>query len=76
MEPTSYTEPAGEGREGPALRLVWSNPNPPSRPARPMDLARAIERHLSGHDGLSEAEFLATFSGRSRLSPSPAPSLS
>jgi hypothetical protein len=64
------------------LRLAWVNPGPlsapgPSRvalslvaappvPARPIKLDLAIERHLGGQDGLSEGEFLLTFSGRSR----------
>jgi hypothetical protein len=49
----------------PRLRLVWSNPQLPRAPPRPLDLALAIERHLSGQDGLSEEEFLRLFSGRS-----------
>jgi hypothetical protein len=58
--------------ERPYLRLVWSNPEPlaPRRP-RLVNLAFAIDRHLSGQDGLSEEEFLLVYSGRatSRLSP-------
>ena len=72
METTDSSEPAAAGTR-PGLRLVWSNPNPPAKRPIRMDLARAIERHLTGCDGLSEEQFLATFSGRSRLSPSPAP---
>jgi hypothetical protein len=60
----------GEAREieaGPArpshLRLVWTNPSPPP-PRAPLDLAVAIERHLSGRDGLSDEQFLKTFSRR------------
>lgn len=50
------------GRYPPYLRLVWSNPDPgPRRPAGPVDLARAIERHLAGDYGLSDAEFLELF---------------
>lgn len=48
-----------------SLRLVWSNPNPPL-PRRPLDLAVAIQRHLAGLDGLSEAQFLRAYSGRDR----------
>ena len=44
----------------PHLRLVWSNPCPPA-PRRAVDLAAAIERHLSGGDGLSDEEFLRVF---------------
>ena len=47
------------------LRLVWSNPNPPL-PRRPLDLALAIQRHLSGIDGLSQEQFLRAYSGRDR----------
>jgi hypothetical protein len=45
------------------LRLVWKNPSPPT-PRGPIDLASAIERHLSGTDGLSDEQFLKTFSRR------------
>jgi hypothetical protein len=45
------------------LRLVWKNPAPPA-PRVPIDLASAIERHLSGSDGLSDEQFLKTFSRR------------
>ena len=63
------------------LRLAWVNPDPhsapgpraalglvaaPPVPARPIKLDLAIERHLGGQDGLSEGEFLLTFSGRGR----------
>jgi hypothetical protein len=70
------TTPSSEASAAPArawLRLVWSNPNPPASPPPRMDLARAIERHLTGRDGLTEEEFLATFSGRARLRPGPVP---
>ena len=46
----------------PVLRLVWSNPAPRPRPR--VDLALAIERQLSGADGLSREQFLAQYSGR------------
>ena len=46
----------------PVLRLVWSNPAPRPRPR--VDLAVAIERHLSGADGLSREQFLALYAGR------------
>ena len=72
METTPSSEPAATpGR--PWLRLVWSNPNPPAVPPSRMDLARAIERHLTGRDGLTEEQFLATFSGRACLRPGPVP---
>ena len=45
------------------LRLVWKNPAPPS-PRKPLDLASAIERHLSGADGLTDEEFLRLFARR------------
>jgi hypothetical protein len=45
------------------LRLVWKNPCPPL-PRAPIDLAAAIEHHLSGGDGLSDEQFLKTFSRR------------
>jgi hypothetical protein len=45
------------------LRLAWSNPCPPA-PRRPLDLASAIERHLSGADGLTDEEFLRLFARR------------
>jgi hypothetical protein len=37
---------------------------PPPVPGRRVKLDLAIERHLEGHDGLSEQEFLLVFSGR------------
>jgi hypothetical protein len=45
------------------LRLAWSNPCPPA-PPKPLDLASAIERHLSGADGLTDEEFLRLFARR------------
>jgi len=45
------------------LRLAWSNPCPPA-PRKPLDLASAIERHLSGADGLTDEEFLRMFARR------------
>ena len=50
------------------LRIVWRNPCPPT-PRRPIDLASAIERHLSGGDGLTDEEFLRTFSRRTVARP-------
>ena len=47
----------------PHLRLVWSNPHPPV-PRRPLRLDIAIERHVSGEDGLSERDFLRVYSSR------------
>lgn len=59
----------------PHLRLVWSNPLAPARGRLRVNLALAIERHLSGADGLTHEQFLALFSGRGtrRLSAVPAP---
>ena len=59
---------SGEGdvSDGPRasmLRLVWKNPAPPV-PRKPLDLASAIERHLSGADGLTDEEFLRLFARR------------
>jgi len=45
------------------LRLAWSNPCPPAL-RKPLDLASAIERHLSGADGLTDEEFLRLFARR------------
>jgi hypothetical protein len=59
-------EPLEPGTESPRpthLRLIWKNPAPPT-PRVPVDLAAAIERHLSGGDGLSDEQFLKTFSRR------------
>ena len=50
-------------KPSPLLRLAWSNPCPPAR-RRPLDLASAIERHLSGADGLTDEEFLRLFARR------------
>ena len=61
------------------LRLVWSNPapRPGSRPRARVDFALAIERHLTGADGLSREQFLALYSGRrTRLALAPAPDVS
>jgi hypothetical protein len=58
------TQISSGGRTYPAhLRLVWSNPHPPV-PRRPVRLDLAIERHISGEDGLSEREFLRVYSSR------------
>jgi hypothetical protein len=49
------------------LRLAWSNPNPEPASRGPrarVDFAVAIERHLSGADGLTRDQFLAVYSGR------------
>jgi hypothetical protein len=67
-------------QRSPRLRLAWVHPGTPSAPdhspvaltlvaappvpARPVKLDLAIERHLGGHDGLSEEGFLQVFSGR------------
>jgi len=59
----------------PFLRLVWSNPDPVPRPRARMDFALAVERQLSGADGLSREQFLALYSGRrSRVALAPDPS--
>ena len=41
------------------LRLVWSAPERPTPPR--IDLARAIEQHLSGEDGLTDEQFLCLY---------------
>jgi len=62
------------------LRLAWVNPSlaaegDPARaelrlvphaavPPRPVKLDLAIERHLTGGDGLTRDQFLVAFSGR------------
>jgi hypothetical protein len=46
------------------LRLVWSNPTPP--PPRRMTLDAAIERHILGHDGLSDQAFVQAYAGSRR----------
>ena len=61
MDDRPVPEPPARGH----LRLVWSNPSPPL-PRRPIDLAVAIHRHLTGQDGLSEEQFLRAYSGRER----------
>jgi hypothetical protein len=60
MEPETSPGPD----HGPRLRLVWSNPNP--APARRSCLATAIERHLTGRDGLTDEAFLRIYSGTAR----------
>jgi hypothetical protein len=47
----------------PHLRLVWSRPRPAQarRPPLRIDLARAIETHLRGGDGLTDAQFARMF---------------
>ena len=65
--------------KGPSLRLAWANPlvvdrkdepraglrllAPPAEPPRQVKLDLAIERHLGGHYGLSDEQFLGLFSG-------------
>jgi hypothetical protein len=45
-----------------SLRLVWSRPTAlPRRPPARVNLAHAIERHLSGQDGLTEKEFVVLY---------------
>jgi hypothetical protein len=56
-------DPGREADRPTALRLIWSNPCPPA-PRRPIDLAAAIERHLSGTDGLTDEQFLHVYSRR------------
>jgi hypothetical protein len=41
----------------PTLRLVWSRPEPGRRPPQRVNLATAIERHLSGGDELTDEQF-------------------
>jgi len=57
----------------PALRLVWSRP--PAPPRRPkVNLAVAVERHLSGGDGLTDEQFIVLYAtGRFPLSVVPLP---
>jgi hypothetical protein len=43
------------------LRLVWSRPEPLHGPRARVDFAQAIERHLSGVDGLSDLEFVVLY---------------
>jgi hypothetical protein len=50
------------------LRLAWSNPSPPP-PRRPIDLATAIEGHLSGRFGLTDQQFLRLFARREPVRP-------
>jgi hypothetical protein len=57
-----------EAEPAAALRLV----PPPAIPSRPVKLDLAIERQISGADGLPREEFLFVFSGRSNRSPAPA----
>jgi hypothetical protein len=57
------SEVPSEVSRPPLLRLVWKNPAPPA-PRKPLDLASAIERHLSGADGLTDEEFLRLFARR------------
>ncbi|HET8644648.1 MAG TPA: hypothetical protein VFO85_04115 [Vicinamibacteria bacterium] len=51
-----------------ALRLV----PPPAVPPRAVKLDLAIERHLTGGDGLTRDQFLVAFSGRATRVPVPA----
>jgi hypothetical protein len=41
----------------PPLRLVWSRPGSARRPPQRVNLATAIERHLSDRDGLTDEQF-------------------
>jgi hypothetical protein len=47
-----------ESSARPVLRLVWSRPRTLPLARRRIDLARAIERHLAGGDGLTDEEFV------------------
>lgn len=64
-----------EGRYPGHLRLAWSNPNPEPASRAPrarVDFALAVERHLSGADGLTRDQFLSVYSGRrTRLAMAP-----
>jgi hypothetical protein len=55
------------------LRLVWSQREVRPQPPRPkVNLALAIERHLSGQDGLSDEEFVVLHAtGRSAAAAGP-----
>lgn len=81
--------PAGKGGSSGPLRLAWDNPAVVQRdepraalrlvpplpvPSRPVKLDLAVERHLTGIDGLTREQFLVAFSGR--VSRAPAPALS
>jgi hypothetical protein len=57
VRPGCYGPPMGG--DLPRLRLVWSRQESP--PAPRVNLARAIERHLAGEDGLSDEQFLLLF---------------
>lgn len=59
-------ESEGERPRPAHLRLVWKNPCPPV-PRGPVNLAAAIERHLTGGDGLTDAEFLRLYSRRALM---------
>jgi len=63
METRDGPDSQGGTRYPPHLRLVWSNPRPVV-PRRPLRLDLAIERHVSGEDGLSEGDFLRVYSPR------------
>ena len=70
------------------LRLAWDNPGamqrddppraalalvpPPAVPSRPVKLDLAVERHLTGGDGLTREQFLVAFSGSATRAPAPA----
>ena len=56
-------DPSAERPRPAHLRLVWSNPRPPAL-RKPIDLAAAIEHHLSGRDGLTDEEFLRVYARR------------
>jgi hypothetical protein len=56
----SVGHPEGGARFPSYIRLVWSNPTPPA-PRRKMTLDVAIERHLTGADGLTDDQFVTLF---------------
>lgn len=52
------------------LRLVWSRPPEVRRmPPRRINLAHAIERHLSGGDGLTDEQFAVLYATGRRTFP-------
>jgi len=63
----SFDAPGDRARPS-HLKLAWSNPSPPP-PKRPIDLASAIEGHLSGRFGLTDEQFLRLFARREPVRP-------
>ena len=61
------------GERPPYLRLVWSQREVRPQAQRPkVNLALAIEHHLSGQDGLSDEEFVVLHAtGRPLLAATP-----